>query len=77
MTWEIKRIDVPVGIGGVDQAEALMAEASADGWELVAVVGQGSTHWLYFKRPKPERNNLDPSMAGQITRVPAKRAKGA
>ncbi len=73
MTWEIKRIEVPTGMGGADQAERLMAEACADGWELVAVVGQGSTHWLYFKREASAANSLVPAMAGQITRVPAKK----
>ena len=73
--WEYVCATVPANFPDA-VAEMLSAHGAQD-WELVAVVGAGATHWLYFKRPVEQPNDLDPKLAGKITRVPAKKAKPA
>lgn len=78
MTFETKRIEVPSGSTLTEIVDTRMAEMSADGWTLVAVVGSAATHYLYYQRewrdPMPE---LPPSIGGakpgEIRRVPAKK----
>jgi hypothetical protein len=47
--WEYVCATVPANFPQA-VAEMLSAHGAQD-WELVAVVGAGATHWLYFKRP--------------------------
>lgn len=75
MIWETKRIEVPSGATLTPIAHTRMDEMSADGWQLVAAVGAAATHYLYYQREVSDANSLDPSLAGQIRRVPAKKGK--
>lgn len=62
--WEFYREAIPANQPSIDTINW----AGEQGWELVAVVGYGATHWMYFKRPKP------------VVIIPAKtvrKAKGA
>lgn len=73
MMWEYVCATVPANFPDAI-AEMLSAHGAQD-WELVAVVGGGATHWLYFKRPRidpkpvPGMKGMKP---GQIRKVPAK-----
>lgn len=53
--FETKRIEVPSGSTLTPIAHTRMAEMSADGWELVAVVGSAATHYLYYQREKVDQ----------------------
>ena len=71
MTYEHTCVMVPAHHPSV--AQEALDHHGAQGWELVAVVGQTATHWLYFKRERVAATE-PPTVVG-IARVMAKQKK--
>lgn len=72
--WEYVCATVPANFPEA-VAEMLSAHGAQD-WELVAVVGAGATHWLYFKRewvdPMPVPKGAEGQKPGTLRKVPTK-----